>query len=271
MSESLRPVIAIKAPDVTPSALGEPPSLVWVSLDQLVINDAYQRHISERSVTLIRRMVARFDWGRVKALSVVDIGGGKYEVIDGQHTAIAAATHGRIEALPCLLTRGKDQNERAADFVSLNRDRLTMTPLQVFFAELAAGDEIATDVVQGATAGGGKVLRYPPPFARYQVGDLLCLGELRKLAAEGGPAYVKRAVSVCIAARCAPIKAMTLKVVAALIWGGGPPIQDELIADVIRVHGQDELVSRARAMMMDRGGRVQDLMARLIRELAEEA
>lgn len=270
MTETLRPVAPLKAPDVTPSVLGAPPELIWLPLPALVINDAYQRHVSEKSVTLIRRMVARYDWGRVKALSVVEVEGGLYEVIDGQHTAIAAATHGGIDKLPCLVTREKSVTDRAADFVSLNRDRLTMTPTQVFFAELAAGDEIATDIVQGATAAGGEVLRYPRPCARYQVGDLMCLAELRKLAAEGGPAYVRRAVSVCIAAKCAPIKGMTLKVVARLIWGDGPKVDDELIADVIRVHGQDDLVARARAVMFDRGGRVPDLMADLIRQLAAE-
>lgn len=268
MTAALRPVAPIKAPDVTPSALGEPPALVWIALEELVINDAYQRHISERSVTLIRRMVARFDWGRVKALSVVAIGGGKYEVIDGQHTAIAAATHGGIDALPCLLTRGKDQAERAADFVSLNRDRLAMTPMQVFFAELAAGEELAGDVDRGVRAAGGRVLKYPPPHAKFDVGDAICVAQLRALARAGGVAYVKRAVRICVEGRCAPVKAVTLKALQKLIWGGkglSAGVTDIGLAAALARHGQEGLISLALRRREQQGGSLADALADILR------
>lgn len=271
MTETLRPVTPLKSDGLTPSVLeGPAPELVWLALDRLVINDAYQRHISEKSVTLIRRMVERFDWGRVKALSVARLEDGRYEVIDGQHTAIAAATHGQIDALPCLVTSGKTLEARSADFVSLNRDRLSMTPMQVFYAELAAGEELAVDVARGVELAGGRVLRYPPPFARFQPGDLVCIAALKRLACRGGPAYVKRAVAICVEARCAPIKAMTLRAVEALVWGRAP-VDDALIADVLRVHGQDRLVSRAIARAEASGGTQFSALTDLMRSLAEAA
>lgn len=268
MTGTLRPVAPIKAPDVTPSALGEPPALVWIALEELVINDAYQRHISEKSVTLIRRMVARFDWGRVKALSVVAIGGGKYEVIDGQHTAIAAATHGGIETLPCLLTRDRDAAMRAADFVSLNRDRLAMTPMQVFFAELAAGEELAGDVDRGVRAAGGRVLKYPPPHAKFDVGDAVCVAQLRALARAGGVAYVKRAVRICVEGRCAPVKAVTLKALQKLIWGGkglSAGVTDIGLAAALARHGQEGLISLAQRRREQQGGSLADALADILR------
>lgn len=268
MTDALRPVAPIKAPDVTPSALGEPPSLVWIVLEELVINDAYQRHVSEKSVTLIRRMVARFDWGRVKALSVVAIGGGKYEVIDGQHTAIAAATHGGIDALPCLLTRDRDAAMRAADFVSLNRDRLAMTPMQVFFAELAAGEELAGDVDRGVRAAGGRVLKYPPPHAKFDVGDAICVAQLRALARAGGVAYVKRAVRICVEGRCAPVKAVTLKALQKLIWGGkglSAGVTDIGLAAALARHGQEGLISLALRRREQQGGSLADALADILR------
>lgn len=268
MTDMLRPVAPLKAPDVTPSVLGDPPELVWLPLSALVINDAYQRHVSEKSVTLIRRMVGRYDWGRVKALSVVELDGGLFEVIDGQHTAIAAATHGGIEKLPCLLMRGRDAAMRAADFVSLNRDRLAMTPMQVFFAELAAGEELAGDVDQGVKAAGGRVLKHPPPHGKFEIGDAVCVAQLRALARAGGVAYVKRAVRICVAGKCAPVKAVTLKALQKLLWAGHPAqgrITDTGLATALANHGQEGLIALAQRRREQQGGSLADALADILR------
>lgn len=278
MSDTLRPVTPLKADGLTPSVPGEAPELVWLALDQLVINDAYQRHVSDKSVRLIRRMVERFDWGRVKALSVVRLEDGRFEVIDGQHTAIAAATHGKIAALPCLVTSGKSLEARSADFVSLNRDRLSMTPMQVFYAELAAGDELAVDVARGVELAGGRVLRYPPPFAKFAVGDALCVGQLRQLARAGGVVYVRRAVAICVEGRCAPVKAVTLKALQQLLWGksgfgalstrrGG----DLALAEALKRHGQEGLIAIAMHRREKSGQALAAALADVLRMNAAEA
>ncbi len=261
----LRPVAPIKAPDVTPSALGDKPDLTWLPLSSLVINDEYQRGLSEKSHRMIRKMVAAFDWGRVKALSVVETGPGVYEVIDGQHTAIAAATHGGIAELPCLITRGKSVAERAADFVGLNRDRLAMTPMQVFQAELAAQDELSVEVAQGVAAAGGRILKAPPAHGIYRPGDLICVGQLRALAKRGGPAYVKRAVAIGVAADLAPIKGGTLKAIEAIIWGGGIPVEDGAIVQALRRHGQDNLIGMASVRAKAQGLPIHKVLAGVIR------
>ncbi len=279
MTDTLRPVTPLKSDGLTPSVLeGPAPELVWLALDRLVINDAYQRHISEKSVTLIRRMVERFDWGRVKALSVARLEDGRYEVIDGQHTAIAAATHGQIDALPCLVTSGKSLEARSADFVSLNRDRLSMTPMQVFYAELAAGEELAVDVARGVELAGGRVLRYPPPFAKFAIGDALCVGQLRTLARAGGVAYVKRAVKICVEGRCAPVKAVTLKALQQLLWGksgfGALTVRqggDLALAEALKRHGQEGLIAVAMRRREASGQPLADALADVLRMNAAEA
>lgn len=278
MSERLRPVAPINAAGLSlASPAGPPPELVWLALDRLVINDSYQRHISEKSVTLIRRMAERFDWARVKALSVAALEDGHYEVIDGQHTAIAAATLGLAE-LPCLVTRGRGLAERSADFVSLNRDRLSMTPMQVFYAELAAGEELAQDVARGVGLAGGRVLRYPPPFAKFAVGDALCVGQLRALARAGGVAYVKRAVAICVEGQCAPVKAVTLKALQALIWGkagpGALPARqggDLALAEALKRHGQEGLIAIAMRRRETSGQPLAAALADVLRINAAEA
>ncbi|MBK8199213.1 MAG: hypothetical protein IPK75_12690 [Acidobacteria bacterium] len=271
MSDLLRPIAPIKAPDISPASLKVRPELTWLPLSALVINDEYQRSLSERSHRIIRRMVAGFDWGRVKALSVVETKGGAFEVIDGQHTAIAAATHGGIESLPCLITRGKTVAECAADFVSLNQDRLAMTPMQVFFAELAAGDEIAAEVQRGVQSAGGRILKGPPALGVYQPGDLICVGQLKMLAKRGGPVYVKRAVAIGVAAGLTPIKGGTLKAIEAIIWGNGIPVEDEAIIRVLRRHGQDTLTGTASVRAKAQGLPIHKVLAGVIRANMAEA
>ena len=67
-------------------------------------DEEYQRELSSKSIRQIRKIAANWDWSAFKAPSVArtddpDL----YEVVDGQHTAIAAATNGNVGFLPCLL------------------------------------------------------------------------------------------------------------------------------------------------------------------------
>lgn len=267
---SCRPVLPLKMPDITPAPVARLPRLAWLPLSLLVINDAYQRSLSDKSITSIRKMVANFDWARLKALTVVEMPGSVYEIIDGQHTAIAAASHGGILHLPCLVSPERSVQARAADFVGINRDRVAMTQMQVFWAEVTAEDEIAMEVLQGVAAAGGKVLRVPPAYGEFQVGDLMCIGTLRKLANLGGLAYVKRAVSLCVSGKLAPVKAVILGALPHLIWDGplaGRMSDDEIIS-VLRVHGSDAIIDRARMVRREEKQSMSLTVASVILRLA---
>ena len=270
MTETLRAVEALKMPDVVRAEVRERPRMEWLALDTLVINDEYQRSLSEKSVRAIRRMVANFDWARLKALSVVDVGDGKFEVIDGQHTAIAAASHGGIDAVPCLIAPMRSLQARAGDFVGINRDRVSMTPMQVFWAEVAAEDEIAVEVLRGVELGGGRLLTGPPAFGRYKVGDVIAIGALKSLAKNGGPAWVKRAVSVCVEATLAPISANILKAMMLLLWEGrhAGQITDDQIIAVLRIHGGDAIQDKARTLRHDLKKPIGECVAEVISRLA---
>lgn len=147
-----------------------------------------------------------------------------------------------------------------------------MTPMQVFYAELAAGEEIAGDVARGVALAGGRVLRYPPPFARFAVGDALCVGQLRTLARAGGVAYVKRAVAICVEGGCAPVKAVTLKALQGLLWGksGGLPGSDLGLAEALKRHGQEALIALAAERRARTGQGLAEALADLLRMNAAE-
>lgn len=272
MTDNMRPVKPLIMPGVDRASIGEIPTLKWLPLSMLVINDDYQRSLSERSTSMIRKIVANFDWAHTKALSVIPIDDGRYEVIDGQHTAIAAASHGGLDQLPCLISPPRSVEARAAAFVGLNRDRLAMTMLQVFWAEIAAGDEIAHEVLLGVNSGGGRVLKSPPALGRYDVGDVVAIVSLKKLADNGGPAWVKRAVSIGVRARLAPIRSNALKAFQDLVWPARDRgLGDQTIIDVIRIHGWSAVENRARTLRELKSMAMGRACAAAIRELADES
>src|SRR4051812_39902397 len=77
---------------------------------RLYVDDQYQRALSRKSHALIRKIVANWDWGRFKPPVVAEEEYG-FDVIDGQHTAIAAASHPGITKIPVMIIEAPTQIE----------------------------------------------------------------------------------------------------------------------------------------------------------------
>lgn len=261
----LERLTALRLPMAQPAPLQPPPRLEWVPLNLLRIDRSYQRSLSDRSIRLIRRMVERFDWARMKALSVLERADGTFEVLDGQHTAIAAMTHGGLNALPCLICASRDTKGAAAAFVDLNRERVALTALQVFWAEVAAGDELATEVVTGVGKGGGRIPQKAITKSNMRHGDTSSIATLKALARHGGVAYVRRAVALGVKCRLRPITREFLIAFDALCWGQyAGRLSDRDIVDVVRTHGDAALVGEAYRLLGLHGGRLGDRLAQVI-------
>jgi hypothetical protein len=263
-------IVPLRMPDVTPGPLKPAPKLIWLPLSALRINRAYQRDLTRKSVTLIRKMVANFDWARLKALSVLELGGGLYEVLDGQHTAIAAASHGGVDKLPCLVSSKRTTDEAAAAFVDLNTQRVSLSPMQIFHAQVAAGDEIATDVARGVKLGGGRLVMTQQAAGTWRDGDTMALGGLKNLAAEGGVAYVRRVVACGKAARLRPISRDFIVACGELMWFrySDKGVSDQRIIDLFRIHGAVKLTSKAMIEQANGGGTLGVALARVLVRLA---
>lgn len=230
---------------------GELPVLEWVPIDKLVINAEYQRKLSAKSVTLIRRLYSSFDWSRLKALSVTLREDGTYEVMDGQHTAISAMTRGDIDKLPCLVVteKGRTTADNAATFVAINSDRVAMTPVAMFWAKVAAEDEDAMDVVAGCEAVGCKVLRTQKAPGYHKAGETIAIGSLMALARKGGPIYVRRVMRILKNANMAPIKANYIMAIQTMLWPHRKQndIDDPIITAALLGLDHDKFVEAARA------------------------
>ena len=68
--------------------------------------------------------------------------GGRYEVIDGQHTILAAEIRGHTD-IPCAVLTGIDHVSAAGVFSDVNTKRLRPQPYDIFKADLEAGRDWA--------------------------------------------------------------------------------------------------------------------------------
>lgn len=141
-----RGIAAEPAQRTYPPVRGAPPSIEWVAVGELLVDDSYQRSIeTEPSRRLIASIAARWDWRLCMPLAVSRREDGRY-VIDGQHRLAAAKLRRDIPHLPCSVATYDGPADEAGMFVASNRARRAINRLDDFHAALVAGDEDAIEV-----------------------------------------------------------------------------------------------------------------------------
>ena len=163
-----------------------PPEFTWVRPTTLLVDETYQRGISSRSIKLIGRIVANWDWARFKP-PVVAVTAGGLEVIDGQHTAIAAASHGGIAEIPVMIVGAPDMADRARSFIGHNLDRVAITPAQLHAANIAGANPDALVVERVCRAAGVNLLKRQPNCDGYNVNDCQAYQRVYRLVINRGP------------------------------------------------------------------------------------
>lgn len=233
---TMRPVASMPMQDVQPSAIESArPTFIDIDPARLLIDEAYQRDISERGARLIRRIVAGWDWRAFKPPVVVQIGD-DFHIIDGQHTAIAAASRADIETIPVMLVDPGTEQSRAGAFVKHNRDRLSVTATQLHCALVQAGDDDALTVQAVCVRAGARVLKNPPSYGKFLPGDTMAVAALRALVSRRYAVGARRVMDVCVAAGLAPITADAIKAVEKLLFDPeyANSVSGEAVADTIR-------------------------------------
>lgn len=215
-----RTIEPLKFSDIAPADISEQvdPEFIFVAPAELRVDESYQRSLSARSHRLIRKIVQSWNWSRFKPPVVVLVEG-HYHIIDGQHTAIAALCHGGIELIPVMVVDAPGIADRAQSFVGHNTNRLNVTPLQVFYAELAAGDAEAKQISEICAAAGVKVLRFAPGSQmKFGVGDTMALKAIKDLYISKGPMILRTVLELLVKAGCAPVRAEMIKAVSVLLF-----------------------------------------------------
>jgi hypothetical protein len=216
--KKLRGIEPMKWRDIVPGGKSEPrPETRMVDPASLYVDETYQRDLADKSVKLIRRILSNWSWSRFK-LPIVTDSSGKLVVIDGQHTAIAAASHPEIKRIPVLVVATEGVAEQAQSFVSHNQDRIAVTQMQIFHADLVSGDEIALAVKECCDKTGAKVLRSPPPYNIYKPGETIAIGTLKSLVSRRGPMVTRKVLEVLVKARLAPIRSPEVKAVEQFLF-----------------------------------------------------
>jgi hypothetical protein len=200
-------------PGGTPRAL---PIFEWVDPGTLLVDEGYQRDSSERSLKLVRKIISGWDWAKFKAPVGVLVDEG-IELIDGQHTAIAACSHPDIPQIPVMIIEAAERTDRAGAFISHNRDRIAVTATQLHVAALAARQADALAVERACEAAGVTVLRTSPGAGRYPAASTVAVTAIGALIRGRGEEAAARVLTLLARAELAPITQVQIKATDLLL------------------------------------------------------
>lgn len=171
---TLHPILPL-GEDLTGATInGEIGQLEILPISKLFIDDTYQRAVSSRSVRVIRRICREFDWAMFLPV-IVTRDDDHYCIVDGQHRTTAAATIG-ITEVPCYVLSCTPA-EAAAAFAAINGNVTPVQPLDLWFAELAAGERSCVALQRVLDAASVKVTRKKEGFL---VGETRSINVLRR-------------------------------------------------------------------------------------------
>lgn len=114
------------------------PEIVYVDPRTLFIEEQYQRKITKKSIRFIKKIALNWSWSKFKLPNCAK-DGDRLFIIDGQHTSIAAASRPDISKIPVMVLPLERIEDRAASFVSLNKNRLAMSSFELYHAAIASG------------------------------------------------------------------------------------------------------------------------------------
>lgn len=203
----VRPIIPVALPaNRKPAKLDlDRPEVRMARIADLKIESAYQRDMTSKSIVLIRKIITEWNWSKFKPPICAEREDGSLVVIDGQHTAIAAASHPGLVALPVFVVPADTIEKRAEAFVAHNRDRIAMSPLQLFHAEVAAGVGRALALLRATKIGGVTVPRSVPKKGAAEPGTLIAVSAAATICSADGEAFCGRLLKIAALSELCPI------------------------------------------------------------------
>lgn len=163
-----------------PGARGE---LKWLRLDQLYIDDEYQRPILAAGKKNIKRVIEEMSWSLFAPVVVAPRGDGKYAVIDGQHRSVAALLNGHTKEVPCYVIKGGPEAEALA-FAVINGNVTKVSPLMIHAALVASGQRDACRLSAVCARAGVSIAPYPKQDCKK--GETLAIGTVKEALARFG-------------------------------------------------------------------------------------
>lgn len=217
---------AFKPAPVPARSIGRQATLTHIPLDQLVIDESYQRAITPQGRGNIVRIVESFDWRMFSPLIVVPVetdDGQRWAIIDGQHRATAALMHGGVRTVPCMVIEAS-RAEAAACFAAINGAVTAMQKGQMWHARVCAGEHFACEVAEICRRAGVTILKHKAGADSWKVGDTLAVGAIETTHRKYGAAVVEAALAAVTGSRDGnpgQLRADVVKAIAANIVDHG--------------------------------------------------
>ena len=189
---------------------------------KLFVDPAYQRSIGERGLRQIRRIIEGWDWNKFKppicAYAEHD-GVTVLKVLDGQHTAIAAASHPEIDFVPIMIVEASATFAQAAAFVGQNTERLNVTGLQLHQSGLIARDLDALTIDMICKQAGVTILRHPAAGGHAKPGQTVAIHAIAGLIDKRGTEKSREILSVLVRAGFGPILKPQIQAIEHIMTG----------------------------------------------------
>jgi hypothetical protein len=191
---------------------GEVPVLDWISVDVIGVEETYQRPLD---MNRVENIVRNFSWRSFGALVIVPQDDGSYHVTDGQHRLEAAKLHPKVTHIPAIIVKADDIREEAGIFVDINKNRKNVNALELFFAQLTAGDPEAETILEACQRAGVRVPKYASKGIRAR--DTIAISAIKDCISRRGQAATTRYLELLARAEFAPIRADHIKAVELLM------------------------------------------------------
>lgn len=216
----LRPIYAISLMGLSPNTpVAGQPIFENINPASLYVDGAYQRDVGERGIRQIKRMIENWDWSKyqppVCAYAEDDTGNTILKVLDGQHTAIAATSHPRIETIPVMIVEAADLEAQAKAFIGQNTDRLQVTKLQLHQAAMIAGDEDALTIQLVCDRAGVRMLL--ANNGKYEAGDTVAITAVSAVVKKYTAMNARKIFEVLAKSKLAPITTPHIRAVEHLM------------------------------------------------------
>lgn len=191
---------------------GDVPVLDWIDVDLIGVEPMYQRPLDAMRVDSILRS---FSWRSFGAIVLVPQADGRFHATDGQHRLEAAKLHPCVTHVPAVIVKAQDVHEEAGIFVDINKNRKNVSALELFFAQLTAGDDEAERILQVCQSAGVRIPKYAGKDCRPN--DCVAITVIQSCIVKHGTAKTRQFLALLCKAQFAPISAGHLKAVELLL------------------------------------------------------
>lgn len=167
---------------------GPAPMLQWIKIEQLVVDDSYQRDLKPGNWRAIQKIAEAFKWSRFSPVFVAPIEGGRFAIIDGQHRTHAAAICGFAD-VPCQVVQ-MSLAEQAASFAAVNGLVTKVTLFQIYKAALTAGEPWAIECAKICEDAGCRLMTAHGSTDNKRAGEIYAISLIRSFHEKGLGALV---------------------------------------------------------------------------------